>query len=199
MTTTKEIKAASGKQMAWLRNLINEKSWDGVPAEYHERLEQIKSVFDACDAAGYGPESANNMLEFNGFKVVTMAGFDILLGYLKNAPKAKGDNATGAAANPVTEAGMYKKDGVIYKVQLAVHGSGNLYAKKLVPGNAYGDKASFTYVPGAISKLTADDKLSLEEAKEFGALYGSCCVCGRTLTDENSIAAGIGPVCATKF
>ena len=27
---------------------------------------------------------------------------------------------------------MYVKDGVVYKVQFAVHGSGNLYAKRLV-------------------------------------------------------------------
>lgn len=29
-------------------------------------------------------------------------------------------------------------------------------------------------------------------------LYGVCCRCGRTLTDENSISEGIGPICATK-
>lgn len=42
-------------------------------------------------------------------------------------------------------------------------------------------------------------KMTLEEAEEFGALYGFCCVCGRTLTRESSIEAGIGPVCADKF
>jgi hypothetical protein len=41
--------------------------------------------------------------------------------------------------------------------------------------------------------------MSLEDGKKYGKLYGVCCVCGRVLTDENSIQAGIGPVCANKF
>jgi hypothetical protein len=103
------------------------------------------------------------------------------------------------AAKPVRELpteGMYRtEDGTIYKVQVAHHGTGKLYAKKLVQE---GDAWRFEYERGAIYRLTASDKMTLEEAKAFGALYGTCCVCGRTLTDEESIAAGIGPVCAGK-
>ncbi len=51
----------------------------------------------------------------------------------------------------------------------------------------------FQYAQGAINKIKPEDKMSLEEAKEFGHLYGVCCVCGRTLTNESSIEAGIGP------
>jgi hypothetical protein len=79
-----------------------------------------------------------------------------------------------------------------------VHGSGHLYCKRLVPGDGYGSKATFVYAPGMMPLLSAKTKMTLEEAKAFGALYGTCCVCGRTLTDEKSIAAGIGPVCAGK-
>lgn len=32
-----------------------------------------------------------------------------------------------------------------------------------------------------------------------GRATGRCCCCGRTLTDPNSIAAGIGPICADRF
>ena len=118
-----------------------------------------------------------------------------LITYLKGCPFKPRE---GAKAK-VSEAGMYKQGDVIYKVQKAVHGSGNLYAKKLVV-STIGESfdVSFVYAPGAINRLSAEDKLSLEDAKAFGAVYGSCCVCGRTLTDENSIAAGIGPVCAAK-
>jgi len=56
----------------------------------------------------------------------------------------------------------------------------------------------FVYDPGAVRRLRPEHRMSLEEAKEFGALYGTCCVCGRTLTNEDSIEAGIGPVCAGK-
>jgi hypothetical protein len=92
--------------------------------------------------------------------------------------------------------GMYKTaDGTIWKVQRAVNGSGNLYAKRLVVDEA-SRTGSFEYAPGAITRLTAADKMSLEDAQAFGRLYGVCCVCGRTLTDESSIAAGIGPICS---
>ena len=35
-------------------------------------------------------------------------------------------------------------------------------------------------------------------AKAFGQRTGTCCCCGRELTNENSRREGIGPVCATK-
>lgn len=106
--------------------------------------------------------------------------------------------AQAAKAEPLTD-GMYLKDEVIYKIQKAVHGSGHLYAKRLVPGEGYGSKATFVYAPGAMKALTLADRMTLEQAKAFGALYGTCCVCGRTLTNEDSIEAGIGPVCGKRF
>lgn len=103
-----------------------------------------------------------------------------------------------AAMAPITD-GMYRKDGIIYKVQAAVHGSGNLYAKQLVKDDYSRSGWRFEYVAGAVRKLLLADKMTLEQAKEFGALYGTCCVCGRTLTDETSIEMGIGPICAGRF
>lgn len=101
--------------------------------------------------------------------------------------------------------GMYRTpEGVIYKVQIAHHGSGNLYAKRMVPVENWDleihgkRKAGFQYEPGAIKKLRPEMKMTLEEAKAFGHLYGMCCVCGAILTDEYSIANGIGPVCGRK-
>lgn len=109
--------------------------------------------------------------------------------------------------------GMHRlPDGRIFKVQRAVHRSGHPYAKQLVLdfdcddcdsgtpcGNGCTPTVQFVYVPGALRELGPTTVMKLEEAKAFGALYGTCCVCGRTLTDENSIAAGVGPVCAEKF
>ena len=145
---------------------------------------------------------------------------------LKAAPRLAPQQATE------TPEGMHKFDGAIYKVQKAVHGSGNLYAKVLVrethEGRCAGhmeqgpsgfdapleyceDQATctqwvdgettvtFEYAPGAIRNLSEDTRLSLDEAKEFGTLYGTCIVCGRTLTNEESIKAGIGPVCSGRF
>jgi len=88
--------------------------------------------------------------------------------------------------------GMWTIGERIFKVQES-HGSGRLYAKELIDGR-------FEYAPGALRDLrTKGVKMTLEKAVEYGRLYGICCVCGRTLTDETSVAAGIGPVCSAKF
>ena len=39
----------------------------------------------------------------------------------------------------------------------------------------------------------------LEQAVAYGRKFGSCCACGRTLTNHASIEAGIGPICGSRF
>lgn len=108
---------------------------------------------------------------------------------------AAAPEADAPAKTDGLEDGMYKVGDTIYKVQHAVHGSGRQYAKELV---GEGSDWGFEYAAGAIRKIRPEHRMTLEEAKEFGALYGTCCVCGRTLTKESSIAEGIGPVCSGK-
>lgn len=163
----------SPKQLNWIARMIETKDWRNAgPQSYVDRVAAIE--------AGEPIRNARALIDF-----------------LKPLPRKRDGQAVNA--DPVVEAGMYRRDGVIYKVQAAVHGSGNLYAKELIPPAEYGGKAQFVYARGAIRKLHASDKLSLEEAKEFGALYGSCAVCARTLTREESIEAGIGPICASRL
>ena len=99
----------------------------------------------------------------------------------------------------VVQDGMYiTPDGTIFKVQKAVHGSGQLYAKELIPPEKFGGKATFVYRAGAIMHLKPEMLMTLEQAKQFGALYGTCVRCGRTLTREDSIERMMGPVCYGK-
>lgn len=105
---------------------------------------------------------------------------------------------------PVQE-GFYCKDGQYFKVQKAVHGSGKPYAKVLevreigtgADGNPV-NKGYWTYAPGSIKQLRNEHQLTEEQAEEFGDLYGVCCMCGKTLTKEKSIARGMGDTCAGK-
>lgn len=115
----------------------------------------------------------------------------------RSAQRVQQADAKRRAERVELEAGIYLVDGTVYKVQKAIHGSGNMYAKVLVtdaPGVAH-----FDYAPGAIRKIRPENRMNLDQAKEYGAVYGVCCNCGRTLTDESSIEAGIGPVCSRKF
>lgn len=104
-------------------------------------------------------------------------------------------NAPEVDSAPKFDAGFYEHaDGRVVKIQEAKHGSGNLYAKLL---NA--DSGKFEYASGLIRRLDGFVPLTKDRAAEYGHLYGMCMICGRTLTDEASIEAGIGPICASKF
>lgn len=131
---------------------------------------------------------------------LTRKGASNMITWLGSLPKkatAKAAPAPAKAERVELDDGMYMVDGTFYKVQHAVHGSGNQYAKQaFITDLGDGEfSVSFEYARGAIAKIRPEHKLTYEQAKEFGALYGTCCRCGKTLTDELSIALGIGPVC----
>jgi len=128
---------------------------------------------------------------------LTQNQYDAVVRSLDRSPREPRQTSAATSPEPVAEDGWYKVGETIYKVQKAVHGSGHLYAKRLVvtgPG-----EATWEYEAGMVRRLSAADRLTPEAAAAFGALYGCCAVCGRTLTDEGSQARGIGPVCAGRL
>lgn len=100
----------------------------------------------------------------------------------------------GASINPTTIAeglceGLYQTDLGIYRVELSEQS--RLYARHLNPAGGW------TYERGAVYRLLPEQRMTLAQAQEFGVKYGVCCVCGRLLSDAESVANGIGPICAT--
>lgn len=95
----------------------------------------------------------------------------------------------------VSEVGMYRVGERIFKV-LPSRSSDRHYAKELIGESATG--YSFQYAKGAMYLIKAEHRMSLEQAAEFGKLTGTCCCCGKLLTDPKSIEKGIGPVCEGK-
>jgi hypothetical protein len=83
----------------------------------------------------------------------------------------------------------------VYKVVTAKT-TGNLYAKVL---RVEASRASWVYAPGAMKALAGAARLTLEQAKEFGHLHGVCAICGRALSNPESVEAGIGPICAGRL
>jgi hypothetical protein len=130
----------------------------------------------------------------------------------KDAPrKAPAERASLAVGVGATKDGMYRNPdtGEIYKAQFArANGSGGLYAKRLViesePERDDDGKIlvpavmEFEYVSGLIREIKPEWRMTLEEASEWGALYGRCLRCSRTLTAEESIERAMGPICAGK-
>jgi hypothetical protein len=100
---------------------------------------------------------------------------------------------------------QYRAEGLV--LSLAKPNSAN-------PGAIYVKRKNGTYLGKVVGQTfsagqdaTDDDKTALriiadnpaEAAERYGKTTGECSCCGRELTDPASIAAGIGPVCATKW
>lgn len=89
--------------------------------------------------------------------------------------------------------GIHFTAGTVFKVQRSQHG--RQYAKRLDTAGG-----SFEYVgQSPLRNLSDSTLMTLEDAQEFGQLYGICARCGALLTDEDSIDRGVGPVCAKRF
>jgi len=82
------------------------------------------------------------------------------------------------------------------------------------PGAVYAKDGHGTYLGKAMSgKFLASRECDAELAKRiadavsdpqaaaiaYGKEYGSCAICGRELSDPESVERGIGPICAAKF
>lgn len=67
------------------------------------------------------------------------------------------------------------------------------YAGKItLKGGIYGNDYFTAEMRESLVEANADP---VAAAKAYGKLTGRCSVCGRTLTDPNSVEQGIGPVC----
>lgn len=100
-----------------------------------------------------------------------------------------------ASAPADLQSGIYQAGDTVYKVYWN-QGKTRMLAKSLT---VTGGKGRWEYQGLASRFVRPDQRMTLEQAKQFGAIYGVCCNCGATLTDETSIEAGIGPVCAKRF
>ena len=120
----------------------------------------------------------------------TMTEASFLIDRLTKRPLKRAVHQDGKA---ITE-GHYLQVDTVYVVVKSQ--ANRLYAKKLVSTRR--GSARWEYAPNAMRHLTTADRLTLADAKAMGVRLGVCVICGRTLTDPDSVEAGIGPVCAAK-
>jgi len=89
--------------------------------------------------------------------------------------------------------GAYKKDGIYYSIR-KVRDSEALYALEYLP-----DTKEWTKNRSIIRQLVPEDRLTLSDASAFGVATGTCVHCGRTLTLQKSVVAGMGKWCASHY
>lgn len=88
--------------------------------------------------------------------------------------------------------GVYKRGEDIYRV-IKGRQSQKTYAQKLVT-DANGHPV-WDYAGAMVFELKVEELISPEVAAQMGRSVGYCVICGRFLTDAESVAKGIGPVC----
>lgn len=91
----------------------------------------------------------------------------------------------------LTLASEYSRSpGAIYIVQ------DGQYAGKIVGNKFLATRYATAETRQRIELLSGNPQ---EAARAFGKETGTCCCCGRTLSDPVSVEAGIGPICANKW
>jgi hypothetical protein len=98
-----------------------------------------------------------------------------------------------AAKRTAVPEGFYLAGGDVARVVPTKDGQ-RTYAKRLDPRTG-----RWEYVGGLVSRLTEDDALTVGEAAERGRHWGRCMFCGLELSDADSVARGIGPICWDKY
>jgi hypothetical protein len=134
---------------------------------------------------------------------------DSLLGAPQLVP-ARAQRVPGVAARPanrelpVVAEGRYAlvRDGVkFYKVDRPQEGkwAGWTFVKAIAGGDGEGQEWPVKDWNSKFEILAAIALNPREALERYGREIGSCGHCGRTLTDAESRARGIGPVCAEKL
>lgn len=94
------------------------------------------------------------------------------------------------AAGQLAEDRLYEVEGEIYRTVMS--GAGNLYAKIWTTDG-------WEYAAGAIRDIRPEHRMTVERAEELSVRFGRCIRCGATLTADESVERGIGPICITKI
>jgi hypothetical protein len=220
------VKPATAKMVKFLKFLLSTKELAGIhifPGQYatvetaqKTSFQGGKALIDKLINANDKPNQAvrmasqgqrnyiaslNSQIKDPGYQIsesdikgITFAEVNETLTLLKNIIAAEKEDAKKSTPTKteVTE-GAYWYGDLIARVQKSRQ-NGNLYVK-LETGKGTGE---FEYAPGVIRKIKAEDMLTAEEMKAYAEVHHHCGDCGRKLTNKDSIAYGIGPICRGK-
>ena len=149
-----------------------------------ERLTAAQAERDAARAAkaveakASAPEVNVGRLEaaFAAAKAAKLKWPKITIGDIRISPA--GENSTNRGA-------LYVKNRVT-----------DLYLGKVQNGQFFASRDCSASAKEEVTKLLNDP---MAYAEAYGKQTGHCCICSRELTDPQSVARGIGPICASKF
>lgn len=175
---------ATEKQLAFIEKLEIELTEKLANATRNVNIERIESEFISL-------KTALNVVKSNN--AITKTGASLAISQLLQmtmffAPTTASPVLRTQEPAPI---GVYKKDGDYYRVA-TLRNSDRRAAYRW-------NGRRWDYARGYVFQLTADELLSIEDVRAFGLRTGMCAICGRTLTDPESVQKGIGPVCEGKY
>lgn len=171
------FRPATDAQLVTLKRMISERDITAIQAA-------VDAARQSAMAGTFSLQDASHL-------------FDLVKAQPRKAPEAELNRpaplAPGVYRGSVTGEGSPSK---LYRVYPARATDRPLLAKEIIHE---AELIRFEYVGAARRFVDPSGRLTLEEAKEFGHQYGICVMCGARLTDPESVAAGIGPICAGKI
>lgn len=191
-STTKPVSAATDRQEAFLATLLSERSGSAVEA--------IRQAITSARADGSWSKAMASSTIDRVMKLPKSTETTV------RTPRPGNFSHEALAALPE---GRYFVAETFVRVDHPTEGrwANFVFVKALDHPDASGVRFAIAN-PATGQARVDDDKRSLLEALladpkaaaiEYGHRTGSCCVCGRTLTNPESVAAGIGPICAGRF
>jgi hypothetical protein len=168
-----------------------------ITGDTQENANRVATILDGISAVGraYGERIADQANDLaDEYVAITLAdledAYDATGGNQAEIDLANLETAEMAAPKSLdtrfpSKPGVFERDGVVYRIK-----AGSNWAKVLQPNG------KFEYVGAVNWKVRECDRISMERAIELSVLTSSCCICGRTLTNPDSVAAGIGPICS---
>jgi len=94
------------------------------------------------------------------------------------------------------EPGVYEDGDSLYRVYIG-RNAGVMLAKEIV---LHEDGVDYSYAGSARRVLSPSaNRLPIEQVGRLGVTAGNCLLCGRDLTDPESIDRGVGPTCAQRY
>lgn len=113
--------------------------------------------------------------------------------FLFSMPRADGGKPRTPRFDP--EPGVYLMDDTVYRVRIS-RSSGQWYAEACIKPDADSGRKSLDWKYFG-KRVNLRDAVVMEDA-DAGKFLGYCIRCGAELTDPDSIARGMGPICANK-
>lgn len=197
-TTAQEWKDANPAEAAWMESSAAKFAFAGAMLEALNKFgslteKQFETVqrLTAQSAQFMAERAAEKAIRTETAPVVTVEAIEVAFNNAKQAgikfPKLRLDTFvfSPAGENSKNAGAIYiknKEDGV--------------YLGKVAGGRLFTSRDCDAETSERIVAVSSDPK---QAAIAYGQKFGKCAICARALTDKDSIALGIGPICAEKY